>query len=238
AVADTGAEVGDAFGDVRAPGGLSPLVVDDVDGGAAGLETDHRPHEVGAVDPVQPGGAHHGARVGQFLQHGPLAGQFGAAVGGARAGGVVLGVGGGAGVAGEDVVGGDVDQAGAVGGAGAGELPRAGAGGAGGGGAGGVDGGVGRAVDDEGGAVDGQGPVDGVGGGDVEGGPVEAGDLLAAPGEGVDDVPAEHAGGPGDQPAHDRPPVTRCFSGSHQARLSRYQATVSARPVVKSWRGR
>lgn len=55
-------------------------------------------------------------------------------------------------------------------------------------------------------------------------------------GEPGQDVPAEHSGGSGDQPdgAHS---AALSFSGSHQARLSRYHCTVSARPVRKSLRG-
>lgn len=236
--AETRPEVGDPGGHVGAPDGLAALVGDDVDGVAAPLQAEHGAHEAAAVGAVEPGGADDGARVRERGEHGPFAGELGAAVGGAGGGRGVLGVGGARG-AGEDVVGGDVDQPGAVPGAGAGQV----------GGAvavdpqgaelvvlGGVHGRVGGAVDDQIGAVGGDRVLDRVGAGDVQGGAVEAGDVLAAPGQFRDGVPAEHPGGPDDEPPH----VVRVprFNGSHQSRCSRYQATVAARPVRKSWQGR
>lgn len=60
------------------------------------------------------------------------------------------------------------------------------------------------------------------------------GDVLV--GEGRQQVLREHSGRPGDQPdrAHS---AALSLSGSHQALFSRYQRTVSARPLRKSLPG-
>jgi hypothetical protein len=129
-----------------------------------------------------------------------------------------------------------VDQARARGGAGAGEEPGPLAVDAKGPllvGLGVVDGGVRRAVHHHVGVVFRERPVHRRGVGDVQGGAVETDELLTAAGEFLQHVVAEHPAGTGDQPLH-QPRSTRALSGSHQARLSRYQATVSARPLAKS----
>ncbi|CAM5307886.1 hypothetical protein SFUMM280S_10780 [Streptomyces fumanus] len=134
-----------------------------------------------------------------------------------------------------------MQQPGAVRGAGAGEQPGALAvdlQGAGLVGLGVVDSRVRGAVDHQVGAVPGERGLQGGRFGDVQVGAAGGDHVLAAPGQLRDHVPAEHAARAGDQPPHVGSPVTRRFSGSHQARLSRYQATVSARPVAKSRRGR
>lgn len=99
-----------------------------------------------------------------------------------------------------------------------------------------VDRGPGGAVHHDGGAVLPEGLAYRLRVGDVQCRPVrgDRGDVLT--GEPGQDVLAQHPGGSGDQPdgAHR---AARSFSGSHQARLSRYHCTVSARPVRKSLRG-
>src|SRR6185312_5781321 len=143
---------------------------------------------------VQPGGADDVAAVREGLQDGLFAGELGAAVGAARGGGGVLGVRRG-GVAGEDVVGGDVEQDGAGTGAGVGEVGRAVAvdrerlGLA---GLGVVHGGPGRAVDDHGGPVALERAPYGVGVREVQRLPVEGGDLLTRRRQPGQYVPAEH----------------------------------------------
>ncbi|GAA5001810.1 hypothetical protein GCM10025734_37880 [Kitasatospora paranensis] len=78
----------------------------------------------------------------------------------------------------------------------------------------------------------GDGGADGVGVRHVEGGPVEPGGLAPGGVEDGEQVPPEHPARAGDQDgAHAR--AARALSGSHQARLSRYQAMVSARPSAK-----
>ncbi len=104
-----------------------------------------------------------------------------------------------------------------------------------------VDGGGGRlvclgAVDvGPGGGVDhhvvaGDGGVHGGGVGDVQVGAGGGGDLVVRPRfDDVDQVASEHPAGPG----HQEPHAFAAFSGSHQARLSRYHLTVSASPVSR-----
>ena len=59
-----------------------------------------------------------------------------------------------------------------------------------------------------------------------------------AAGEHPQQVGAELPAGAGDQDSGVTPSAARAFSGSHQSRLSRYQATVSARPSSNAYRGR
>lgn len=72
--------------------------------------------------------------------------------------------------------------------------------------------------------------------GDVEVGAAGGGDGQVRPGpQHGEQVPPEHPARAGDQdPGHSGPAV---FNGSHQARLSRYQRTVSARPRSRSMLG-
>ncbi len=188
---------------VRRPGRLSGLVADDGHRVALAGQPDHRPHEARPVLPVQPGGPHHVAGVGQRLQDRPLARQLGPAVRGARSGGGVLGVGS-AGVAREDVVRGDLHQRGTQRRARRGQVRRAVAvvpqrlrlvG------LGVVHGGPGGAVDHDRGTARLQRRRHGGGVGDVQVRPAQAGGLLAPAGQQGGQVPAEHPGGPGDQPA-------------------------------------
>ncbi len=106
------------------------------------------------------------------------------------------------------------------------------------GGLGGVDVGPGGGVDDD--LVPGDGRVHGPLVGDVELGPGEPfGADAGGRAEDLEQVLAELAPGADDQPAGRLlrvahwPSAAFCFSGSHQARLSRYQAMVAARPSSK-----
>src|SRR3954449_6869970 len=107
---------------IGAPGGLTALVVDDVEGVLDAPELDHRADEVRAAGAVEPGGADDVTALDP--EHGLLAGQLGAAVGAAGRGGGGLRVRL-LGVPGEDVVRGDVQQDGAGAGAGGGQVGRA-----------------------------------------------------------------------------------------------------------------
>ncbi len=150
------------------------LVGDHVERVAFGGQPQDGVDEVRAVPAVEPGGAQDPGPVGQLGAHGPLAGGLGPAVGAAGRDRGVLGVGLGR-VAGEDVVGGDLQQprpgrrAGAGQGRGAdgvdGERRRLV-------GLGAVDVGEGRAVDDDVDVGDRRGNLIGVG--DVELRQVEA----------------------------------------------------------------
>lgn len=84
--------------------------------------------------------------------------------------------------------------------------------------------------------VTGDGGPDRSGVGDVQLGAGDGGHLEVVPGgQHGEQVPAEHAARTGDEdPGHAAGAV---FSGSHQARLSRYQATVWARPRSRSMLG-
>ena len=238
----------DLPGHLGGPGGLAILVVDHVDGRTLALQVDHRAHEARPVRPVQPGRPDYVARPGQAAEHRALGRQLGPPVGGPRRWDVVLSVGP-LGGPGEDVVGRRLHQAGLHGRAGGGQIGCAAAVhhqrlllmclGV-------VHGGPGRAVNDHIRAQGGQDVGDGSGVGHVKAGPVQGGHALPAAAQHGDQVTAEHAAGPGHQPpAHDACPASAgaaapvagaapsalgCFSGSHQARLSRYHCTVSARP--------
>src|SRR5690606_27891582 len=131
------------------PGGLAVLVVDHLRGAALQGQPAHGRHEVGAVRAVQPGGGDRVPGAGQQPHHRPLAGELAAAVRVERSRAGVLRVRG-APAAVEDVVGGDLDQPCAGGGAGPGEVgDRAPVDGGGGRlvGLGGVHGGPGGGVD-------------------------------------------------------------------------------------------
>ena len=234
----------DLAGHVDGPGGLAVLVVHHVDRWPPVLELDHRTDEARPVRPVQPRRPDDKARSGQAVEHGPLAGQLGAPVGGARRRDIVLRIRP-AGITCEDIVGRDLHEPGAESRTGRGQVRRAAS----------VDGqrlflgrlgivdrGPGRAVDDHirPAARDRIGDSGGVG--HVQAGPVHPGHRLAAGGQDGDHVGAEHAASPGDQPpGHDARPdpagagAGLCrLSGSHQARLPAYQRTVASRP----WRNR
>ena len=114
----------DLFGDIDRPGRLPQLVGDDIDERLPARQVGHRPDEIGPVCPVQPGGPHHVAGLGQEPEHGLLPGQLGAPVGGARRGAVILRVGSKA-IPAEHVVGGHVHQPGAAGRARGGDVLRA-----------------------------------------------------------------------------------------------------------------
>ena len=78
---------------------------------------------------------------------------------------------------------------------------------------------------------------------DVEAGQVRRGDVVAGGLEGGAEVTAEHAGGPGDEPARHQRDTTcwvrayfasvASFMGRHQASFSRYHPIVAARPSRK-----
>jgi hypothetical protein len=92
-----------------------------------------------------------------------------------------------------------------------------------------VDIGVSRDIDDE--IVSDGGRLHGAPVRHVELGASERCDLSAArssSGQSLLQVPTEHAGGAGDEIAGHS--AARAFSGSHQARLSRYHCTTSASP--------
>ena len=91
--------------------------------GCPACQAGHRPDEIGPVCPVQPGGPHHVAGLGEQPEHGLLPGQLGAPVGGARRGAVILRVGSKA-IPAEHVVGGHVHQPGAAGRARGGDVLR------------------------------------------------------------------------------------------------------------------
>jgi dTDP-4-dehydrorhamnose 3,5-epimerase len=101
----------DLPGHVGGPGGLAALVVHHVDRGPLVGEPDHRLDEVWPVRPVQPRRPDDITRPGQAAEHRTLASQLGPPVGGPRRRDVVLGVRP-AGIPGENVVGGDLHQAG------------------------------------------------------------------------------------------------------------------------------
>ena len=112
----------DAVGEVPGVGRRADLVADDQHLAVVGGEAQHRLDEVGAADAEEPGGADDEvALVGGRGRL--LAGQLGAAVGGERRGLVGLDVGGALGAV-EDVVAGDVDDAGADRGGGGGDVAR------------------------------------------------------------------------------------------------------------------
>ena len=114
----------DAVGEVPGVGRRADLVVDDEDLVLVGGEAQHRLDEVAAADPEEPGGADDEvARVGGRGRL--LAGELGAAVGGERRRLVALDVGRALGAV-EDVVGGDVDDAGADRRGGGGDVAGAG----------------------------------------------------------------------------------------------------------------
>ncbi len=92
---------------IDGPGGLAVLVVHHVDRRPLALELDHRTDEARPVRPVQPRRPDDIARLGQVVEHDPLAGQLGASVGGARRRDVILGIRPG-GIPCEDVVGRDL----------------------------------------------------------------------------------------------------------------------------------
>ena len=119
-----GGQRDDLVSDIDRPGGLPALVGDDINVLLLARQGDHRADEVGPVRAVEPGRPHHVAGVGQQPEHGLLAGQLGAPVGGARGGAVIFRVGPPA-VAAEHVVSGHVHQGGAAGGAGGGDVLRA-----------------------------------------------------------------------------------------------------------------
>ncbi len=224
------------------PGGLAVLVVDHVEGVAQGGQFQHGGDEVVPVLAVQPCAADDVAVLRQHLGHGLLADQLGAPVGVDRAGRGVLGVRL-RGVAGQHVVGGDVEQARTGGGAGLREDAygcavdgRCGFLG----GLGAVHVRPGGAVDDHRDVLDGGADRGRVG--DVEVRAPEADGLDAGVLERGQDVLAEHPGGAGDEPAPcGGVPGVRAhfcraafaFSGSHQARFSRYQSMVALMPSSK-----
>ena len=114
----------DPVGEVPGVGRRADLVADDEDLAAAGGQAQHRLHEVVAADPEEAGRADHEvALVGGRGRL--LAGQLGAAVGGERRRLVALDVGLALGPV-EDVVGGDVDDAGADRGGRGGDVAGAG----------------------------------------------------------------------------------------------------------------
>ena len=243
----------DLVGDIDRPGGLPPLVGDDIDERPLGFQADHRPDEIGPVRPVQPGGPHHIPGLGKEPEDGLLPGQFGAPVGGARRGVVILRVGSNA-IPAEHVVGGHVHQPGAAGRARGGDVLRAspvdqeglvlaslGI----------IDGGPGRAVHDDGGPGAQDEGADGRGVCYVEVRAPQAGHVLAPAVQDTDKVPAEHPASPGDQPFRHGAPWALAeracsrgpgspggdLSGSHQERLSRYHCTVARRPSANGVRG-
>ena len=194
-----------AGGQVAGVGRAAELVVDHGELVARGGELEHRVDEVLAVRAEDPGGADDRVRRGRGGLHRELARELRAPVGADRAGGRVLGVRLGR-VAGEDVVGGDVDDVRAGLGGRGGQVPGAVAVDPRGGGfvgLGAVDVGVGRAVDHRVGLGVAHGGADGVGVRDVEVGAREGDDVVSR-GGGRDDVRAEHARGPGDEKAHGR----------------------------------
>src|SRR5450755_16512 len=192
----------DLPGHVSGQGGLAVLVVDDLDGRPPALQRDHRTGEAAPVRPVQPGCTDHVTRVGQGVEHGSLTGQLGTSIGGPRRRDVLLGIrplGG----PGEDVVGRHLHQTRTAGLAGRGDvgcaatvdrqrllLVRLGI----------VDAGPGRAVDDHIRPEGGQGRSDGSGIGHIQAGPVQAGYGLPAAAQDGDQLTAQHAAGPGNQP--------------------------------------
>src|ERR1700677_497651 len=101
----------DLAGHVHGPGGLPLLVIHHVDRRPLVFQLDHRADEAGPVCPVEPRRPDDIARPGQPAEHGELASQLGASVGGARRRDVIFGVRL-ASVPGEDVVGRDLHQAG------------------------------------------------------------------------------------------------------------------------------
>ncbi len=233
------AEVDQATGQRVGPSGLAVLVVDHVEGVPLGGQLQHGGDEVRPVLPVQPGGPHDVAVLRKQLGDGLFADQLGAPVGVDRTGLGVLAVRL-RGVAGQYVVGGDVQQARAGVGAGRREDAYAGAVDGGGGflgGLGAVHVGPGRAVDDDRGTLDG-GP-DGCRVGDVEVGAAQARGFDAGVLQDGQDVLAEHSGGAGDEPAAGSRgrghfcSAAFAFSGSHQARFSRYQSMVALMPSSK-----
>src|SRR4029453_9259094 len=71
-------------GQVAGPSGLPDLGGDDVDAGVPSRQLDHGANEVWTVLAVEPGRSHYVTAVRQQLPNGPLAGQLGAPVRGAR----------------------------------------------------------------------------------------------------------------------------------------------------------
>ncbi len=232
AVVDTGGgvrvhELDDPGGQVTRPRGLAHLVGDHRHRVVRPREPEHRRGEVRPVRAVDPGGPDDVRRVRCDAADVRLAVRLGPPVGVQRVGRGVLGVGRGA-VAVEHVVRRDRQQLRTVPDGRLGEQPRAG----------GVDRRrvvlvalgvvdlrVRRGVDDD--VVPCDGRVDRRRVRDVEVGTTERGDVTTL--QRVLQVATEHAGGAGDQVAgHAR--AARSFSGSHQARLSRYHCTTSARP--------
>ena len=94
----------DLPGHVDGPGGLAVLIVHHVDRGPLVLQLDHRADEARPVRPVQPRRPDDESRFGQAVEHGPLASQLGASVGGARRRDVILGIRS-VSIPGEDVIG-------------------------------------------------------------------------------------------------------------------------------------
>ena len=192
----------DLPGHVGRPGGLAMLVDHHVHVRPLALELDHGTDKTRPVRAVEPRRPDHIGRAGQRGEHGPLAGQLGTPVGGARRGHVVLGIGM-AGVPGEDVVGGELYQPGAGSRARRGQVRRAAA----------VDDkrlllcclGIvdrcpGRAVDHHVGPGAPDRVGDGGGVGHVKFCAVQPGHGLAAGGQRGHQVGAEHAARPGDKP--------------------------------------
>src|SRR5690606_3712798 len=118
-------EGGDLVGEVEGPGGLSALVVDDGEGVVGVGEAEHGFGEVGAVLSVEPCGAQGEGAVGVGGEGEACPVGFGAAVRGYGVVGRVFGVGLGGGAV-KDVVGGELDEGGAVEGGCCGEVAGAG----------------------------------------------------------------------------------------------------------------
>ncbi len=212
------------------------LVVDHVQGLPLGGELQHGGDEVAAVLAVEPGGADDAPGLRQQLPHGLLADQLAAPIGVQRVGGGVLGVGGGA-VAVQHVVGGDVQQPGAGGSAGGGQVaddrcrsrrwrrpprsPR-------------------RSTSVQAAAFTTMSwptTAAATASGSVRSSSARVRAVVFASGSAASrdsQVLPEHSGRTDDQPGTGhRESSAFAFSGSHQSRLSRYQATVSASPSLE-----
>ena len=195
--------------EVAGPRRAAALVGDDADLVARLREGEHGVDEVRAPGAVQPCRAADRVR-GAGLRDGSLAGELGAPVGGPRRPRVGLDVRARR-VAGEDVVGGDVDQEGSGRRARRGHVARRGAVDQRGevlGGLGAVDVGVGRAVDDRVGTLRRESLADRLRVGQVEVVDVRSDRLVAALARHRDDAMAEHPGGAGHEHLHQRIPIS------------------------------
>jgi hypothetical protein len=211
----------DLPGDVAAPGGLAALVVDHRRTDPRAGQPEHGADEVGAVRTVEPGGAQHVGGIRQDRERRSLAGQLGPAIDGPWSRNRVFLIRRGRGAV-EDVVGGDVHEGRADGGAGGSEVRDRVA----------VDGErlvlvrlrvidrrPGRAVHDDVSpghrhGLLGRGPV-----GDVEAVAAERDDGFPGRGQQGDQVGAEHPVRAGDQPPGHRAARGRSGPGAPVARI-------------------